>query len=60
MKSRLATITATVAVAFFMMSVSACHRRPAEGPVQKTKEVVKDVGHDVKETGRDIKNDVKK
>ena len=59
MKTRILSL---LAAGLFVSSVMACHRhaRPSEGPVQKTKEVVKDVGHDVKETGKDIKNDIKK
>lgn len=57
MKSKLVSF---VAAALFLSSVAACHHRRAEGPVQKTKSVVKDVGHDTKEEAKDIKNDLKK
>lgn len=58
MKSKLVSF---VAAALFLSSVAACHHhRRAEGPVQKTKEVVKDVGHDTKEAAKDVKNDLKK
>ena len=43
------------------LAIAACHHhRRAEGPVQKTKEVVKDLGHDTKEAAKDVKNDLKK
>lgn len=58
MKTRIAAL---LAATFLLASVAACHRHHhAEGPVDKTKEIVKDVGHDAKETAKDIKNDIKR
>jgi hypothetical protein len=60
MKTQIASI---FAVSLFVLSTAACHRnhaRPAEGPVQKTKDAAKDVAHDTKDAAKDIKNDVKR
>ena len=50
-----------LALTLLATSGMACHRHHhAEGPVERAKDVVKDVGHDLKHMGHDIKQDLKK
>jgi hypothetical protein len=53
-------ILSLVAVSFLAMSGMACRHHHAEGPVDKAKDVIHDIGHDTKELGHDIKHDIKK
>lgn len=56
MKTR---IVALFALTLLATSGLAC-RHHHEGPVDKAKDVIHDVGHDVKEAGHDIKEDIKR
>jgi hypothetical protein len=56
MKTRMISL---LGVALLATSGLAC-RHHSEGPVDKAKDVVHDIGHGVKEVGHDIKHDLKK
>jgi hypothetical protein len=54
------SILAFLTLTLLATSGMACRHHHAEGPVDKAKDVVHDIGHGVKEAGHDIKHDLKK